>query len=39
MEKRTEKFSRNKAVLEIAGNRFVYRRDREAEENGKCSVS
>lgn len=33
--KRMEKFSRNKAVLKVGENRFIYVRDREAEDNGK----
>lgn len=32
---RSEKFMRNKAVLKVGETRFVYRRDREAEENGE----
>lgn len=33
MDNRLEMFSRNSAILQIGENRYIYRRDREAEEN------
>lgn len=39
MEHREEKFSRNTAILFIGNNRYIYRRDRDAELDGKVSFN
>lgn len=38
MERKVDKFSRNTALLITGNRRYVYRRDRDAEQNGKIHV-